>query len=424
MRLTATAFGSRGDITPVVALCARLRAEGHAVRLASHPEFESLARQHALDFHPVPGSYQELLSTVEGRRALGVPTNSPFGLRGLFASFREAPEAVYRACWDAAVDAEGIVSSTLATLVGGLIAARRGLPLAVGMAVPTVPTVEMPYPVFAARRPRRIYNRLTWWAGTRIAHRAAAPVFAAWNREAERLQPGPVQPPRSMVLLAVSPRVVPKPPDWPASVHVTGFWFLPSATPPLVDDDLRRFLEDGPPPLCVGFGSMADNDPDELRAIVLDTLDRLRMRAVIVSGSGGALVGFEADPRVYEARFADYGWLFPRVAAVVHQGGVGTASYCLRAGTPHVAVPYCLDHAFWASRLHALGVAPPAIGRHRLTAGRLASAVRRVLDDPRYRAAARALAPRIEAEDGLGTAVALAKAHFGVPGAQDATIAR
>src|SRR6266511_84378 len=100
MRFTATAFGSRGDITPVVALCARLRGEGHAVRLASHREFEPLARQHGLDFHPVPGSYQDLLSTVEGRRAVGVPTNSPFGLRGLFASFRDAPEGAYRACWE------------------------------------------------------------------------------------------------------------------------------------------------------------------------------------------------------------------------------------------------------------------------------------------------------------------------------------
>src|SRR5262249_42030010 len=176
---------------------------------------------------------------------------------------------------------------------------------------------------------------------------------------------------------------------------------------------------------CLGFGSMADDEPDDLRRIVLETLARLRMRAVVVRGSGSALSGFAGETHVFETGFADYQWLFPRLAAVGPHGGgrpravppgVGTASYALGAGIPHVVVPYCLDHAFWASRLEAIGVAPRPIGRHRLTPDRLCGAIRRVLDDDRYRRAADALAPAIREERGLDKAVALVKAHFGIAG--------
>jgi sterol 3beta-glucosyltransferase len=418
MRLTAIAFGTRGDVIPVVALAARLQAEGQTIRVASHAEFEDLVRRHGLDFHPVPGSFEQRVATKEGRHSMGVPTNSPLGLRGLYSPFVAAPEAVFRACWEAASDAEGLIASTLAAAAAGLVAAKRALPFAVGMAVPVFPTTALQYPSFPAHRPARPYNRLTWRLGTWLVSRGAAPIFRAWEREADRLRPGPLSPPRAIALVAVSPRLVPRPADWPGHAHLTGFWFGPSVAPP-VDENLRHFVESGTPPLVLGFGSMADDDPAALRRIVLDALASLQMRAVVVSGSGGALFGFDGEPSVHETRFADYRWLFQRVAAVVHQGGVGTASYALSAGTPHVIVPYCLDHAFWASRLEAIGVAPPPIGRHRLTPARLRGTIRRVLEDHRYREAASALAPAIREERGLDDAVALVKAHFGISRSAD-----
>jgi hypothetical protein len=57
-------------------------------------------------------------------------------------------------------------------------------------------------------------------------------------------------------------------------------------------DRTRRLVDAGPPPIRLGFGSMADANPEELRAVVLDTLIRLKTRAVVVGGSGGALHGF------------------------------------------------------------------------------------------------------------------------------------
>jgi UDP:flavonoid glycosyltransferase YjiC (YdhE family) len=99
-------------------------------------------------------------------------------------------------------------------------------------------------------------------------------------------------------------------------------------------------------------------------------------------------------------------WLFPRAAAVVHHGGAGTTFAALRAGAPSIVVPGFADQPFWARRVHALGAGPAPIPRRRLTAGRLAPAIRSAATDPALRERAATLARTLAGEDGVGTAVA------------------
>ena len=413
MRLTLIAFGTRGDITPYVALGIRLRAEGHDVCLVSHPEFESAAERHGLAFRAVPGSFQDFIATHEGRRALGVPRSTPFGLAGLLRPFDPCAEEVYGESWQASEGTEGVIASAVATPVGSLIARGRGVPLARGQVIPSMRTGAMPHPVFPTWPLGPLYNRATYAAGDMFIRRTSGHIFGRWDREAERLREGhPVHPIKVTTLIAVSPRVIPRPDDWSRDVHVTGYWLPPRAGDAVIPEHLKSFVETGAPPICLGFGSMMDDNPEELRAIVLEALTRLDLRAVIVAGSGSALLGFGNHPNVCEVAFADYEWLFPRVRAVVHQGGAGTASYCLTAGVPQVIVRYCLDHNHWAWRMRELGVAPQSLVRHRLTAAALAGTIRRALEDQSYRRRAAALAPLIRAEDGAGTAVRIIQEHF------------
>ena len=86
------------------------------------------------------------------------------------------------------------------------------------------------------------------------------------------------------MLYCYSPAVVPKPPDWSEHAHVTGYWFLdrpPDWQPPA---DLVDFLESGPPPIYVGFGSMTSRDPERMSRIVLDALRQSGQRGVIATG--------------------------------------------------------------------------------------------------------------------------------------------
>ena len=97
---------------------------------------------------------------------------------------------------------------------------------------------------------------------------------------------------------------------------------------------------------------------------------------------------------------------------VVHHGGAGTTGAALRAGVPAIVVPHTADQPFWAQRLHYLGVAPPPLPARRLTAGKLAEAIRHVATNPALAQRASEIGEKIRREDGVGQAADLIERHY------------
>ena len=86
--------------------------------------------------------------------------------------------------------------------------------------------------------------------------------------------------------------------------------------------------------------------------------------------------------------------LLPRVAAVVHHGGIGTVAQVLRAGAPHLVVPFTHDQPDNANRLVRLGVAE-RLGPRRFTPEAAGAALDRLLS-PVVRRRCAAYAARID----------------------------
>ncbi len=129
--------------------------------------------------------------------------------------------------------------------------------------------------------------------------------------------------------------------------------------------------------------------------------------------AGWAGLGAEdLPPTIFRLDAAPHGWLYPRMAAVVHHGGAGTIAAGLHAGVPTVVVPHMADQPFWGQRIHALGVGPRPIPRPRLTAENLGKAIRLAAADPAMRRRAADLGAKIRAEDGVGRAVGLIEAYL------------
>jgi UDP:flavonoid glycosyltransferase YjiC (YdhE family) len=192
---------------------------------------------------------------------------------------------------------------------------------------------------------------------------------------------------------------------------VTGFWYLNRSArwdPPA---DLAAFIRSGPAPVSVGFGSMVDQARDELTEITLSALESLGQRAVLLTGWGGLQdAGLPDWACAVEA--VPYDWLFPQMAAVVHQGGAGTTAEGLRAGVPNVIVPFFADQFVWGERIAAIGAGPEAIPREELTGDKLARAIDAAVTDPAIRARAAGLATRIRAERGVERAVECFERHM------------
>ena len=205
------------------------------------------------------------------------------------------------------------------------------------------------------------------------------------------------------MLNGFSEHVVPRPADWGPNVHVTGYWF-PEEEGWLPPEDLCRFIDAGSPPVFIGFGSMPVRKPEETTALLLEAIARSGVRAVLHRGWAG--VGGEAPPEsVFQIDYAPYGWLFPRMAAIVHHGGSGTTAAALHAGVPSIVVPFLFDQFYWGRRVADLGVGPRPIPFKQLTAEGLAEAMRVATTDPAMRERATALGAKIGAEDGLRAAV-------------------
>lgn len=132
---------------------------------------------------------------------------------------------------------------------------------------------------------------------------------------------------------------------------------------------------------------------------------RLGCRAVLLIGK---------DPRnrlgslprgIAAFEYAPFSELFPRSAAIVHQGGIGTTAQALRSGRPMLVMPYSHDQPDNAERVVRLGVAR-TISRKRYTAARAARELQRLLGDPSYLRKALEAGKRFLEDDGVGSACA------------------
>ena len=105
------------------------------------------------------------------------------------------------------------------------------------------------------------------------------PIVNQWRTARLKLAPYPRRSPfmtllrqRPFCLYGYSSGVLPVPPDWPATAHVTGYWFLDQGNEWQPPANLADFLAAGPPPVCIGFGSMSTRNPAELTEIALNAL--------------------------------------------------------------------------------------------------------------------------------------------------------
>jgi len=292
------------------------------------------------------------------------------------------------------------------------ISRKLGLPVIQAFNVPITTTSAFPGALFPGldfgSLSRRLSHRLTrialWLTARASANEACIEVLGArpaslLPKAQAGLLPGPV-------LYGFSEAFLPRPADWGSDVHVTGFWFVEEASTFAAPADLARFLDEGPPPVCVGFGSMSTEEPEEISAMVLEAAKAARVRLVLLSGWAG-LEPEMLSRDVIALGGVPHSWLYPRCRAIVHHGGAGTTAAAVRAGVPAVVVPFHGDQPFWASRVRQLGIGPAPVPRRRLTARRLADAIELAARDDSLRERASAIGRLVRAEQGAIHAAAV-----------------
>jgi sterol 3beta-glucosyltransferase len=412
VRITILANGSRGDVQPYVALGIGLRAAGYDVTVAAPTPFREFVTARGLAFADLEADPRAIVESELGQSWLEAGHNPFAFVRRLKPILEPTIDQFLAASLRACEGADAIVYSPFG-VVGWQIGEAMRVPAILASPVPATSTTAFASPIVPPLPLGGIYNRLTWSLVNQLFWQPFRRQTNRWRTDTLGLPPLPFSGPfrritgtGEMVLGEYSRHVVPRPPDWPVWVQVTGYWFLdrPDAWRP--PREVVDFLSAGPPPVYVGLGSMAGRDPAALTDLVLAALRRTRRRGILLSGWGG-LGQADVGDDVCVVRDIPHDWLFPQVSAVVHHGGAGTTGAGLRAGRPSVLLPFFADQPFWGQRVHHLGVGPRPIPQKRLTVEALAAAIHAATTDPFMAERARKLGERIRSEDGVGVAVGL-----------------
>lgn len=399
-RVLISVLGSHGDVLPLAGLGRVLRARGLDVRLQANPFFADTVARAGLTLLPL-GSRADYLhffaQPMEGdpRRAMA----------------RVAAELM-RWLDQAHADLRRQVLPGRTVVVGGslgfahrLLAETECLPCATVHLAPSALRSVLDPPLLVPgaaawrrwRSPR--LNRLAW----RLMDLAFNDRHFTRPLNAVRARCGlaPVDHAlgpwlhRTDALLGMFPDwYAPPPADWPRPLQLTGF--------PLQDGDLGQplppavaeFLRQGPPPVLFVPGTANGAAQDFFRVSV---------QACGQAGLRGLFVTHFADqlPRplpagLLHADYLPFGALLPRVAAIVHHGGIGTVAQALRAGVPQLLRPVAYDQFDNADRVQRLGAGEVLLPR-RYTAPAVAQALRRLADDALRGQRCRALATRLAA---------------------------
>jgi len=149
---------------------------------------------------------------------------------------------------------------------------------------------------------------------------------------------------------------------------------------PEIPPEIEDFLNAGRAPLVFTLGSSAVLHAGHFYTESAKAARLLNKRAVLLVGKDTANRPTSLPPEIGVFDYAPYSQLFPRAAAIVHQGGVGTTGQAMRAGRPMLVMPFGFDQQDNAHRVEKRGIAR-TISRKKYSAETAAAALRKLRRD-------------------------------------------
>lgn len=410
-RIVLTTFGSLGDLHPYIAVALGLKARGHEAVIATSAVYREKIEALGLGFRAVRPDAPDFEADPEFmRRVMDQRRGSEYVIREvMMPALRQSYEDTL-----AAADGADLLVSHGLTFTTRLVAERKAIAWASTVLQPLMflsvydPPVFPAWPAVAKLRflgPR--FHRFLFWSARRQVRRWMEP----WHRlRAELGLPATSESPLfagqhapGLVLALFSKALARRQADWPRQTTITGFPFYDRDGAGGMPAELVRFLDAGPPPVVFTLGSSAVEDAGAFYEHSVAAAEQLGRRAVLLVGKNPRNRLASLPEGMTSFAYAPFSELFPRAAAIVHQGGIGTTAQAMRSGRPMLVVPFAHDQPDNAARVSRLGIAR-AVARHRYSPGRAAAELKRLLEEPGYGERAAAVAEEVRREDGVGGA--------------------
>jgi UDP:flavonoid glycosyltransferase YjiC (YdhE family) len=361
-RVLLTAFGSRGDVMPRVALGQELRRRGVAVTIGCAEQNRPL-----VDAYGLPAI------------ALG-----------------DYPPA-------------DVMAQAYARMARNPDAASRGEQLLAELFVPLLPGLQ--------QRLDSVQDAFDFVVLNDLLSMFAVPPLVAPARFAVALTTQPLggfapmlQESPCIKLVGSSPLLLPAETGLDARFVITDFWLPEPIETFRPDPVLSEFLTRAATPagaparpiVAVALGSAWGTDPAMTHQVLAGAARRAGVRLIVqdhAPAPGTSAVSADGD--VASVGEVPYGWLFPYADAVVHHGGAGTIAEALRAKCPSITVPHYGDHVYWAHRLDAAGVSAGTLTADDVNEVALAECMERAVHDADLRQRVAVLGAAVDIAGGV-----------------------
>jgi len=359
MHILISCVGSAGDVHPFIAIGQALARRGHEVELVTSPHFAARIEAAGLTCTPV-GTEAEFEKVVHHADLWN-------------------PRASFPVLWQAIaqrlVEAHGLLVARAQPGRTVLVGSTLAMPVRLAQETHGLPTAMVhlsPVCMWSAQAPAVIpgLGDLSGWppALVRLIHaaiergvidRVVAPGFDRIRRDlglppARRLLSRWVNSPQRVVC-AWPDWFSPKQSDWPAQAVTTGFARWSGTAAQSLDPALLSFLNAGTAPIGFTPGSAMAHGRDFF-ARALASSAALNQRALLITPYADQLPN-PLPPHAHAVSYVPFDALLPRLAALVHHGGIGTTAQALAAGLPQAVLPFAHDQFDNAARLVRRGVA-------------------------------------------------------------------
>jgi rhamnosyltransferase subunit B len=409
-RIVLTVFGSLGDLHPYIAIGRGLQARGYEVVIATSECYQRKIAALGMGYRAIRPDSAWVADTAVMRRFM-------HRRWGLIRIHREWILPVLRESYEdillASEGADLLVSHPLAAYATRLVAEKTGIPWA--------STMPVPMGFFSVHDLGQIAATIFWkgfrfvgpgfcrplrWLGKRATRFLAKP----WYQLRAQLDLPPTREGNplsdshspSLVLALFSKSLADKQPDWPPQTVITGFPLYDQHGEAGLPPALMRFLDDGPPPIVFTLGTAVATDSGPFFEHSVAAARLLGRRAVLVVKDAPNRLPTLPDG-VAALDYAPFSELFPRAAAIVHHGGIGTTGLAMWSGRPMLVMPCAWDQPDHAERATRLGIAR-TVPRNRYTPDRVAAELRELLDNPTYSQRASRIGEQVRQEDGVRAA--------------------
>ncbi|KAF1969012.1 UDP-Glycosyltransferase/glycogen phosphorylase [Bimuria novae-zelandiae CBS 107.79] len=402
--------GSRGDVQPFITLGQELQSYGHRVRIATHDSFAAFVGESNLEFFPIGGDPHDLMTYMVKNPGL-IPSMSSLRA-GDIRRKRAMVGEMLNGCWKSCIEsapghgrpfvADAVIANP-PSFAHIHCAQALGVPLHLMFTMPWSSTRHFPHPLANLSRAQLdpgAMNFVSYMIVEWMTWQGLGDVINAFRAKLDLERIPTTVGPNLAEMLEIPFTYC----WWPSLVlrvsDVCGFFFRepPRYSPPT---EIEKFLEVGPEPIYIGFGSIVLDDPAAMTKLILEAVRTAGVRAIVSRGRsklGSALASDDFDANiVLFIEDCPHEWLFQHVSVVVHHGGAGTTACGLRNACPTIIVP------FFGDMVAAAGAGAYPIPHKSMTADKLDTAIKFCLQ-PTVASAVAQMSATKSTEDGVQAA--------------------